>query len=426
MGLSPAGLGTRFWLVIVATFLGFLGIGTVLPQLAPHVRHDLGGSDQTVGFVIGIFSFVALAARFISGPLADRRGRKTAFVAGLVSCALAGTCYLLPLGIAGLYIGRMLQGFGEACLYTGAAAWAVEVAGIHRSAQALGYVSCGIWGGISAGPLVGAWLGSFHRAAGMQVLAALAACVFLSRLTEDYQPALHTPKRSWLPLHMLGPGIAIGAVNVQYPVVTGFLILHLANHGNSGPAAFSAYALMILLTRFFLGGLPDRIAPSITFYGGIACMTVGLLAIAAGPAPFWAVVSAAVLGFGMSFPWASVASSVVRRTSADTRGSALGVLTAFYDLFVGVSSFGAGALASKYGYQAAFVLAAFALVVAAIAGRWVFFTDYVKDENRCSADSDRSSRAHGVRVPAGAAVRVESRGAEPGVPVARSARGGSE
>src|SRR5579863_8419113 len=98
----------QFWAVAGATFLGFLGIGTVLPRLAPHIRHDLGGSDQSVGFVIGIFSFVALGARFFSGPLADRRGRKTAFLAGLVSCALAGLAYLLPLGIGGIYLARIL------------------------------------------------------------------------------------------------------------------------------------------------------------------------------------------------------------------------------------------------------------------------------------------------------------------------------
>src|SRR3954447_19563185 len=98
MGLSPQELGGRFWAVIGATFLGFLGIGTVLPALAPHVKHDLGGSDQTVGFVIGIFSFVALLSRFFSGPLADRKGRKIAFLAGLISCALAGATYLMPLG----------------------------------------------------------------------------------------------------------------------------------------------------------------------------------------------------------------------------------------------------------------------------------------------------------------------------------------
>ena len=76
---SRVPLGARFWALIGATFLGFLGIGAVLPGLGPHVRHDLGGSDQTVGFVIGTFSFVALAGRFVSGPLADRAGERSLF-----------------------------------------------------------------------------------------------------------------------------------------------------------------------------------------------------------------------------------------------------------------------------------------------------------------------------------------------------------
>jgi len=68
MVLAGRSFGVRFWSLIGATFLGFLGIGTVLPGLAPHVRIDLGGSDETVGYVIGIFSVVALGSRFISGP----------------------------------------------------------------------------------------------------------------------------------------------------------------------------------------------------------------------------------------------------------------------------------------------------------------------------------------------------------------------
>ena len=67
---------------------------------------DLGGSDRTVGFVIGTFSVVALASRFISGPLADRKGRKIAFLTGLVACGGAGLAYFLPLGIFGMYLGR--------------------------------------------------------------------------------------------------------------------------------------------------------------------------------------------------------------------------------------------------------------------------------------------------------------------------------
>jgi len=374
MAFSARGFSAQFWALVGATFLGFLGIGTVLPLLAPHVRYDLGGSDQDVGLVIGVFSFVALLGRLIAGPLADRRGRKISFLAGLVCCALAGGIYLMPLGMAGPYLARVFQGMGEAFLYTGAAAWVVELAGIERSAQALGYLSSGIWGGISAGPVVGQWIGSFQHAALLQVAAAVIAFITLTRVPEDYRPEPHSPNRKWLPRSILAPGIAIGFVNVQYPVITGFLILHLKSHGNSGPIAFSAYAGMILLSRFFLGGLPDRIEPHLTFFGGLLFMAAGLVVLAGGPGPVVAVGATALLGFGFSFPWSSIASTVLRRTPSAERGSAVGILSAFYDLFVGVSSFTAGWVAHQFGYAAAFLMAAVALVAAAIAGRFVFFT----------------------------------------------------
>jgi MFS family permease len=373
---DETGFPARFWLLICATFLGFLGMGTVLPALAPHVRYDLGGTDTTVGWVIGTFSFVALGSRFFSGPLADRRGRKITFMTGLASCACAGIAYLLPLHLAGAFLGRSLQGFGEACLYIGAAAWAVEVAGVHRSGQSLGYVSSAIWGGISAGPALGHWVGSFQHAAMLQVVAATAGCTLAYFVEEHFRPATLHPKRrwrAWLPLSILQPGLAMGFVSVHYPVITGFLILHLAHHGDSGRAAFSAYALTILFSRFFLGRLPDRIHPSITFYCGIFFMACGLIWLGAGPRPALAVTAAVVLGFGFSFPWTSVAGSVLRRTPAAQHGSIISLLSAFYDLFVGISSFTAGAVAQRFGYPPIFYLAAAALIVSAIAGRFVFF-----------------------------------------------------
>lgn len=362
----------RFWSVAGATFLGFLGIGAVLPGLGPHVRHDLGGSDETVGFAIGIFSFVALGARLFSGPLADRRGRKTTFLTGLLCCALAGAAYLAPLGLAGVYLARVLQGFGEAFLYTGAATWAIEIAGVHRSAQALGYVSSGIWGGMSAGPVLGSWVGSFQHAALIQMFLALLGFALLMRVPERYKPHPHHEKKAWLPRSIITPGIAVGFVNVHYPVVTGFLILHLAQHGNSGRAAFTAYAVVILFSRFFLGSLPDRVHPKITYYTGIVFMAAGLLILATGPSPVIAIGAAAMLGFGFSFPWSSVVSTVLRQTPDREHGSAIGILGAFYDLFVGIGSFAAGAVSDHFGYGSAFGMAAASLGVAAIVG-WSLF-----------------------------------------------------
>jgi MFS family permease len=366
------GLGAKFWTLIAATFLAFLGIGTVLPGMALHIRHDLGGSDQTVGFVIGTFSVVALISRFVSGPLADGKGRKLAFLTGLASCGAAGLAYLAPLGLPGAYLGRCLQGFGEACLYTGAAAWAVEAAGIHRSGRALGFVSTGIWGGISAGPVIGQFLGSFERAAALQVVAAIAAFALLSRVEEHYEPHSVVGPRFWLPKWIIPPGLAVGFTNVQYPVVAGFLILYMAQHGGGGPTAFSAYALMVLLSRFFLGGLPDRLRPEITYYGGLAAMAVGTTIVAFTTGPIMSIAGAAILGLGFSFPWASIATTVLKRAPAHQRGSAVGVLSAFYDLFVGASSFLAGALSDRFGYRSAFLLALGGIIVAALFGKPVF------------------------------------------------------
>jgi MFS family permease len=372
MALSTRGFGGRFWALVLATFLGFLGIGTVLPMLAPHVRYALHGTDQDVGFVVGIFSFVALAGRLVAGPLADRRGRKISFLTGLFCCGLAGAAYLLPLGIAGAYLGRILQGFGEACLYTGAAAWAVEVTGVERSGRTLSYLSSGIWGGISCGPVVGQWMGSFERAAALQLGLATIAFLVITRVREDYHPHEHEHARGWLPPGILAPGIAIGFVNVHYPVVAGFLVLLMQSRGNAGTTAFSAYALMILLSRFFLGGLPDRIRPAITYFAGLFFMAAGLLAIAMAPSRVVGIAAAGLLGFGFSFPWGAVASVVLRRAHPSQRGRAVGVLTAFYDLFVGLSSFAAGSVAHRFGYPAAFLMAAVAIGAAAIAGRFVF------------------------------------------------------
>ena len=72
-----------------------------------------------------IFSFVALAARILfraSGRYARPQERLPDGPAAC--CAVAGAIYLAPLGIAGVYLARILQGFGEAFLYTGAATWA--------------------------------------------------------------------------------------------------------------------------------------------------------------------------------------------------------------------------------------------------------------------------------------------------------------
>jgi predicted MFS family arabinose efflux permease len=101
-------------------------------------------------------------------------------------------------------------------------------------------------------------------------------------------------------------------------------------------------------------------------------MAIALGVIASAPSPVYAISAAALLGFGFSFPWSAVLSTVLRRTPAQNHGSVVGILSAFYDLFVGLSSLLAGRLADRHGYPAAFIMAAVALIGSAVLGVFVF------------------------------------------------------
>jgi MFS family permease len=370
MGL---GFSRVFWLVVGSTFLGFAGIGAIVPLLGPHVKRDLGQSDFVVGCTLGIFSVVALASRLIAGPVTDRKGRKPALLAGLAFCSIAGLAYLVPLGIVSVLIGRILQGVGEAFLFVSAAAWAVEAAPPGRRAQALGYLGAGVWGGLAVGPAIGAMLGSFEHAAWLLVLTPIPAMLALRTAPETLREAHPSAKPpSMIPRHALLPGVVLGFVNVHYPAMAGFLTLHLAAHGNAaGGKAFSAYALVILTCRFFLGGLPDRIGPRITFYFGLASMAAGLFVLSLAPGPNLAMFGAALTGLGFSLPWPSVASTVLNRAHENERAASVGLLTACVDLFVGATSFLDGALAHRYGYETLYWVAIASLCVAGALGHRV-------------------------------------------------------
>jgi MFS family permease len=184
----------------------------------------------------------------------------------------------------------------------------------------------------------------------------------------------------FLPKSLIAPGFTVGFVNVHYPVVAGFLILHLSQHGGGGATAYSAYAGMVLLSRFFLGGLPDRLPPAYTFYAGLSFMAIGISMLAFTTGPVMSIAAAAILGLGFSFPWASVASVVMKRAKSHERGSTVGVLSAFYDAFVGTSSFAAGLLASHFGYWSAFLMALGGVLVAAAVGWRVFRVAHLDDQ----------------------------------------------
>ena len=333
-----------------------LGFGAVIPMLPVYIHEQSGASTFLTGLLIGLSSAFALLGRLLGGKTADRRGRRTALLLGMLFCAAAGVLYLPFFGLWAMAPGRILHGLGEGFFVTAAVAWAVDLAPENRRAQTLGFLSSGIWGGVSVGPAIGQALGTMGRVALFLTASSLAVVAIISFMREEPRPHEHERTR-WFPPPVLLPGIILGFGNVTYAAMSGFLILLLRQRGHPANWAFPAFAFAVLFGRAAFGGLPDRVGPRRSLYAGYVFLAAGLLALAIGRSSVLDVPASLLVGLGYAFPWPALASLVIARVPAAERAAALGALTAFYDLFVAGSSAVAGAVAGYFGLASVFWLA---------------------------------------------------------------------
>ncbi|HXS93280.1 MAG TPA: MFS transporter [Candidatus Limnocylindrales bacterium] len=349
-------MGSRIWRIVGAAFVGMLGFGAVIPILPVYLHHDAGASTFLTGLLIGLSSAFALLGRLLAGKMADGKGRRVALLLGMAFCTVAGLLYLPALPLSVMALGRVMHGLGEGFFVTAAVTWAVDIAPENRRAQTLGFLSSGIWGGVSVGPAIGQALGSMKLVALFLSVSSVAVAGIVFAMREEPRPRAHGPSR-WVPRPVLVPGVMLGLGNVTYAAVAGFLILLLRDRGHATTWAFSAFAVAVLFGRAAFGGLPDRMGPRRSLFAGYACLAVGLLAVIWNLNPALDLPAAVLVGLGYSFPWPALASVVVSQVPASERASALGALNAFYDLFVAVSSAIAGAAAGEWGFTAPFWLA---------------------------------------------------------------------
>lgn len=381
MDASSGGLSARprlaaFLGVFTSVLCGFLAIGAVLPVLPRYVHGPLGAGDLAVGVVTGAFAATAVVGRPVGGRLADARGRRVVVVAGLVLAALGGAVYLIPAGVPGLILARLILGVGDGWMFTAGATWIVDLAPPDRRGQAIGIFGLAIWGGLALGPVLGETLlgaGGYDAVWGFAVAGPLVGAVLARRVPDPHVPVKRAPGRRGplIPHAVRLPGVALALANAGYGTVAGFLVLHLAHRGIAhGAAAFTCFAAAVVLGRLLLGRLPDRLGPQVSAFGAFLAETAGLVLIGAAHVWLVAAAGAVVMGAGFSVLFPSLALLVMSRTADEDRGMVMGAFTAFFDVGVGLGAPIAGGIAALSGYPAAFwTMAGFSAVGALLGAR---------------------------------------------------------
>jgi MFS family permease len=141
-----------FTLSLSATLL-MIGVGMIV-ALLPQKVFATTGSLESAGLVASVFAFAYLLAQLPVGILADRFGVKRFLVAGYITCGIAGLVFVTAQTAPMIYLGRAIQGLGEAPIWALGPAL-LSLAYPDAKGRAIGIYNASIHGGLTLGPLLG-------------------------------------------------------------------------------------------------------------------------------------------------------------------------------------------------------------------------------------------------------------------------------
>lgn len=141
-----------FILSLSATLL-MIGVGMIV-ALLPQRVHAMTGSLESVGLVASVFAFAYLLAQLPISALSDRLGAKRFLVIGYMLCAVSGVVFFFTETAGGIFLGRAIQGIGEAPIWALGPA-VLSLAYPLTKGRAIGTYNAAIHIGLTTGPLLG-------------------------------------------------------------------------------------------------------------------------------------------------------------------------------------------------------------------------------------------------------------------------------
>jgi len=262
-----------------------------------------------------------------------------------------------------------LHGVFWSGMLTASAAYLLDLVPESRRAEGVAYWGLATVGAIAVAPAIAFWLydyGGWRSLCGVAAILNVAMAAIALRLEEHQVHAEpHPPRSGFIEWRVLVVSFTLFLLSFGYGGVTSFVALYAEASGVSNRGAyFTALALVILMTRPFVGKLADRIGHKKVFVPCLALAAIGIALLVPGGSAVWLIASAVVfgLGFGSAFP--VFTAHVMQHIPPTRRGAAFGSMLAAFDTGMGSGSMALGYIIEHHGYPAAWALAA---VLAALA-----------------------------------------------------------
>ncbi|MBU8920076.1 MFS transporter [Neobacillus sp. 114] len=366
-----------FVLIIFANFFIFLGFQMTLPTI-PLFVEKLGGNDQLIGFVIGIFTFSALLLRPFAGKALETKGRGFVYLLGLAIFVLSVGSFGFLTSFAFLFVMRVVQGVGWGFSTTASGTIATDLIPASRRGEGMGYYGLSGNLALAFGPALGLVLAGVLKFETFFLICSglgLIALLLSSRITyKKVEPRQEKPKGrlDFYEKSALKPSMLMFFLTVTFGGIASFLPLYTAQKQIEGIEwYFLIYAIALMITRTFAGQLYDRKGHQAVYIPGTLLILAAMLLLSWLPNSTILFAAAGLYGLGFGTVQPALQAWSIEKTPINRRGMANATFFSFFDLGIGIGAMVFGQIGHLLGYSSIYKAAAFSVFVSMLL--YVFF-----------------------------------------------------
>lgn len=362
-----------FFLICLANFFIFLGFQMTLPTL-PLFVNELGGSDQLIGIIVGIFTFSALLFRPYAGHALESRGRRFVYMTGLAIFVISVASFSIISSIAVLLVMRVVQGVGWGFSTTATGTIATDLIPVKRRGEGMGYF--GLSGNIALafGPALGLQLAGiisfiqlFLICAALGLVAFLLSAKIKYKMVEESPAKSTTVKFDIFEKTALEPAVLLFFITVTFGGIASFLPLYAEEKGIEGIGLyFLVFAIFLMLSRTFAGKIYDKRGHIYVFLPGTVLIFIAMLLLSWLPSTLALLIAAGLYGLGFGSVQPALQAWAVNKAPDNRKGMANATFFSFFDLGVGLGAIVFGQLAFQFGYAIIYLTAAGSVLLSII------------------------------------------------------------
>lgn len=359
-----------FIFICIANFFIFLGFQMTLPTLPLFVK-ELGGSDQLIGIVVGVFTFSALLLRPYAGHALENQGRRFVYMIGLAVFVLSVGSFAIVPSVMLLILLRIIQGAGWGFSTTASGTIATDIIPPSRRGEGLGYFGLSGNVALALGPTLGlALVDKISFSSLFLICAGLGFVALLLSLMIEYKKVEKSPhKTTTISFDLfektaIQPSVLLFFLTVTLGGIASFLPLFAAQKGVSGiEGYFLVYALFLFISRTFSGRLYDLKGHLYVFLPGSILIFAAMLLLAWLPSTFILLFAAAIYGLGFGSVQPALQAWAVEEAAANRKGMANATFFSFFDLGIGIGAMIFGQVAFHLGYSFIYIISAISVFV---------------------------------------------------------------